>query len=142
MAVHYTRNAINDLIYNVVTAIDPDATVASRREPVPNEGTAVYVRHRFNEMKRHLLLDGTNTAMLWTIDVSVYTDGVDSAESDAYRLADAVIAALKAEYFRLEYSEPIENADPSIYRLEMRFERIAGGDDYAVNINEPNGDTP
>lgn len=134
----YTRNGLNDLIYNTVTAIDPEAFVTSRREPIPNEGTAVYVQHRISEPSGNMLLDATNTAYRWTIDISVYTNESDSAETDAYALAHAITTALKAEYFRLEMLEPLDNIDPSIYRLQMRFERTIGGDDTAINIAEPN----
>lgn len=139
----YTINSLNTLVYDAVMSVDPNAFVTSRREPIPNTGTAVYVQHRINEPRRHLLLDGTNTAYTWAMDISVYTNDSNSASSEAYALADAITTALKAEYFRLDSLAPIDNVDPSIFRLEMRFERIIGKGDIPVNISDPNaGDNP
>lgn len=140
----YTINSLNTLIYDAAATIDPTVFVTSRREPIPNESSsAVYVQHRLVEMRRHLLLDGTNSALTWTIDISVYTNNTNSATTAAYGLAEAISRALKAEYFRLDSLAPIDNTDPSIYRLEMRMERIIGEGDRPVDIDEPTtGETP
>lgn len=140
----YTINSLNTLIYDAAASVDPSVFVTSRREPIPNESSsAVYVQHRFAEMRRHLLLDGTNSATNWTLDISIYTNNTNSATSAAYALADAISKVLKKEYFRLDSLAPIDNTDPSIYRLEMRMERIIGEGDKPVDIDEPTtGETP
>lgn len=128
----YSENALNDLIYDAVIAVAPEATVTTRREPFIGTGQAVYVRHRHAESRRHLLLDGSNEAFNWIVEISVYTSDPDSAVSQAADIAGAVMSVLKNEFFRLDTYDPVDNIDPTIYRLEMRFERYIGSGDEMV----------
>ena len=117
-----------------VLSVYANAFVTSTYTPTPSKFPAVFVREVGSfTPTRYISLANTESVKEMTLEVQVFSNKTSGAKTEADSILSAVETALKAQYFYLISSAPVENADSTVYRLAARFRRIIGGADTINN---------
>ena len=111
-----TRNDIFDYIANHV-----DAYCTNYYEVVPKSFPCVYVRFSWNPIKRYVNLDFTDEQIRAYAYIEVYGQNIDETVAQ-------VESVMKEMYFVEELAEQVQNFDPSLERVSMRFMRVITGE--------------
>lgn len=123
----YSRKSVYTYVRNAIVASHSGAYVTGRREPVTKTFPAV----RVIEMNRvrtqeFATLANDDDQYVSTFEVEIFSNKQNNALEEAYSVLDTVESAFKRlGYFEI-FSEPIDNIDPSIFRVVARFTRQIG----------------
>ena len=134
----YSVNGIFDYVKRSILASHSEAYVTSRREPIPRAFPCVEIR-QFNKNRQinAVTLDMKDRQYITIFEVQIFSNSQNSALSEAYALEETVETAFNNLGYRVTFCQPIDNIDPSIFRIIARFERVIGmGDilpDYPSN---------
>lgn len=112
---------IFDSIYQLVTAEYPDAYVSSRVVAVPASFPAVSIVESSNV---EYMPDGGDAERFSavTYTVNVYSNAGSDGKEECKAIAGIVSARMRFMNFSRTMCEPVDNAaDPSIYRMVLRF---------------------
>lgn len=129
-----TFNEVYTKARAAVLSVSANAFVTSTYTPMPSRFPAVFIREIGNYTPtRYITLANTDNVREVTLEVQVYSNKTSGAKAEADGILSAVVSALKAQYFYLVSSAPVENADNTVYRVAARFRRVIGGADTINN---------
>jgi hypothetical protein len=131
-----TNNQIYTEIADAVTTAFPSAYCSSRIEPIPDHFPAVYIRmigYTIPQETYSLNFDGH--AERPTLEVQIFSNKENGALSEAYAIMEVVKSAMTGMYFLCDFIEPIDNIDPSVFRLASRWHRIIGDGEVLPDEN-------
>lgn len=107
-----------------------NAFVTSTYTPTPSKFPAVFIREVGEYTPtRYISLSNTEKVKEMTLEVQLFSNKKSGAKTEVDTILLSVESALKAQYFYLVSSAPIENADSTVYRHAARFRRIIGDAD-------------
>ena len=123
----FSVNGIFDYLQKSIHAVCSGAYVTSIREPIPKAMPCVQIQ-QLNKSRpvNYMTLDLTDRQYLSTFEAQIYSNAQDSALSEAYGLEEVIESAFNELGYRVTFCQPINNIDPSIFRLIARFERVIG----------------
>ena len=128
----FTRHEVYNYIYEQVNTTSRPVYITGRIEPIPPSFPAIYlVQLSTEDYAPALNLLSTDSARRVVWEAQIFTNKTTGAVDEAHEIMEDVSAAFKNIGFQLTYCYPVENADPSIYRLVMRVERLVCGGDTA-----------
>lgn len=132
----YTVDSVFDFVAKAVNAVDAGARVSSRREPVAKTLPAVYM-YEMNRVRVQRFATLANDDDQWesTFEVEVYTNNLDGARAKGYQILYAIEDAFKRLGYFETFCEPIDNIDPSLFRVNARFTRQIGKGDEIPESN-------
>ena len=133
------KNEIYTRVVNAVKAEFPTAYCAGQLEPLPPSFPAVYTRMIGMSVPQEyetLLFDSQMYRASW--EVQIFTNAENDSGQQAYSIASVVQACMQSMGFLCDMLEPIDNVDPTIYRLVGRWHRVIGynGDSLPVVPDE------
>lgn len=110
------RDDIFDYIANNVNAY-----CTNYYEVVPKSLPCVYVRFSWNPIRRYINLDFTDEQIRAYAYIEVYGNNIDGTVAEVERV-------MREMYFVEELAEQVQNYDPSLERVSMRFCRVITGE--------------
>ena len=118
----YVANAVDDAIQGV--------RITSHREPVAKSLPALYM-YEMNRTRPQRYATLANDDEQWesTFEAEIYTNDLDGARTNAYNILYVVEDAFKRLGYFETFCEPIDNIDPSLFRINARFTRQIGKGD-------------
>ena len=118
----YVANAVDDAIQGV--------RITSHREPVAKSLPALYM-YEMNRTRPQRYATLANDDEQWesTFEAEIYTNDLDGARTNAYNILYVVEDAFKRLGYFETFCEPIDNIDPSLFRINARFTRQIGRGD-------------
>lgn len=129
---HYIYNYIEE----AVNRIDRPVYCASRYEIVPPSFPAAYLSEIDRVDRGAINLTRTDKMKFVTWEAQVFSNLTVGAVDEAHEIVDDIDDAMAHLGFVQTYCAPIENADPTIYRLVGRWTRLLGdGDTLPVTEN-------
>lgn len=135
---HYIYNYIEE----AVNLPDRPVYCASRLEIIPSYFPAAYLFEISRYDRGAINLDRTDRMKLVIWEAQVFSNLTVGAVDEAHEIMDDIDIAMAHLGFTQTYCQPIDNADPTIYRLIGRWERLIGdGDEFPVTPMT-NSDTP
>ena len=127
---HYTRNGIYTAVEGAVNLTSRPVYCTSRREPVPESFPAFHLYELgHQDIRSSVTLKSTDEAKTVQFEAQVFSNLTHGAQDEAFDIMEDAEAALKRLGFMETFCSPIENADPSIFRIVARFERVIGSGD-------------
>lgn len=134
---HYIYNYIE----GAVNQTDRPVYCASRLEIIPPSFPAAYLTEIERYDRASINLKRTDRMKSVTWEAQVFSNLRVGAVDEAHEVMDDIDEAFAHLGFTQTYCMPIDNADPTIYRLVGRWTRLIGdGDEFPVT--ESNTDTP
>ena len=125
-----TKNQIYTNIVDAVQTAFPSAYCAGKLEPVPNRFPAVYVRPiGITTPAEWETLEFDGSVWRPTFEIQIFSYNENGSGEEAYAIAGVVSSAMQSMYFLCDMLEPIENIEPSVFRLVGRWHRLIGGAD-------------
>ena len=135
---HYIYNYIEE----AVNLQDRPVYCASRYEIVPPSFPAAYLSEINRYDRGAINLKRTDRMKFVTWEAQVFSNKTTGAVDEAREIMEDIDIAMAHLGFTQTYCQPIENADPTIYRLIGRWNRLIGdGDEFPVTPMT-NSDTP
>lgn len=129
---HYIYNYIEE----AVNLQDRPVYCASRYEIVPPSFPAAYLSEIDRLDRGAVNLKRTDKMKFITWEAQVFSNLTVGAVDEAHEIMDDIDDAMAHLGFTQTYCMPIENADPTIYRLVGRWTRLLGdGDTLPVTEN-------
>lgn len=129
---HYIYNYIEE----AVNLPDRPVYCASRYEIVPPSFPAAYLSEIDRMDRGAINLKRTDKMKFITWEAQVFSNLTVGAVDEAHEIMDDIDGAMAHLGFTQTYCMPIENADPTIYRLVGRWTRLLGdGDTLPVTEN-------
>lgn len=129
---HYIYNYIEE----AVNLPDRPVYCASRYEIVPPSFPAAYLSEIDRMDRGAINLKRTDKMKFVTWEAQVFSNLTVGAVDEAHEIMDDIDDAMARLGFVQTYRAPIENADPTIYRLVGRWTRLLGdGDTLPVTEN-------
>lgn len=129
---HYIYNYIEE----AVNLPDRPVYCASRYEIVPPSFPAAYLSEIDRMDRGAINLTRTDKMKFITWEAQVFSNLTVGAVDEAHEIMDDIDDAIARLGFVQTYCAPIENADPTIYRLVGRWTRLLGdGDTLPVTEN-------
>jgi len=136
IAPHYIYNYIEE----AVNLTSRPVYCASRLEIVPSSFPAAYIFEVNRYDRGAINLKRTDKMKFVTWEAQVFSNLTVGAVDEAYSVMTDIDDAFARLGFTQTYCQPIDNADPTIYRLMGRWTRLIGdGDEFPVTTEE---DTP
>lgn len=123
----YSREAVYTYVRNAIVTAHSGAYVTSRREPVGKTFPAV----RLSEVNRirtqaYATLANDDQQYNSTFEAEIFSNEQNGALATAYSVLDTVESAFKTLGYFETFCEPIDNIDPSVFRIVARFSRQIG----------------
>lgn len=107
-----------------------NAFVTSTYTPTPSKFPAVFIREVGEYTPtRYISLSSAENVKEMTLEVQIFSNKKSGAKTEVDTIFRSVESALKAQYFYLVSSAPVENVDSTVYRHAARFRRTIGGAD-------------
>lgn len=118
----YVANAVDDAIQGV--------RITSHREPVAKSLPALYM-YEMNRTRPQRYATLANDDEQWesTFEAEIYVNDLDGARTNAYNILYVVEDAFKRLGYFETFCEPLDNIDPSLFRINARFTRQIGKGD-------------
>lgn len=136
-----TENEVLTRIANSVDALSLNCYLTSVYEPFPPKLPCVYVRQTDKyPLRNRVDLDYTDAQNVAVFTAEVYTQKSDgNAKATADLVMDTIADSFRQMYFIMQMRTPVDNGDPSVYRILARFRRvICNGDELpALPTPEP-----
>ena len=123
----YSRESVYSYVRNAIVASHSGAYVTARREPVPKNFPAIELTE-MNRVRteRFATLANDDEQYDSTFQAEIFSNAQNGALEEAYSILGTIESAFKRlGYFEI-FSEPIDNIDPSIFRIVARFTRQIG----------------
>lgn len=125
-----SKNQIYTNIVNAVTDAFPTAYCAGRIEPIPDHFPAVYARMiGFSIPVNSVSLTFDSHLERPTYEVQVFSAKENDAGQEAYDIMRVVGSVMASMGFLCDMVEPIDNIDPTVFRIVGRWHRIIGDGD-------------
>ena len=123
----YSRQAVYSYVRNAIVASHSGAYVTARREPILKNFPAVLLTE-INRVRaqQYATLANDDEQYVSTFEAEIYCNEQNGALATAYSILDTVESAFKTLGYFETFCEPIDNYDPSVYRIIARFTRQIG----------------
>ena len=136
---HYIYNYIEQAVNNASRPV----YCASRLEIVPSGFPAAYLFEISRYDRGAINLTRTDKMKFITWEAQVFSNLTVGAVDEAHEVMDDIDEAFAHLGFTQTYCQPIDNADPTIYRLVGRWTRLIGdGDQFPVTTPPSTPNTP
>jgi hypothetical protein len=128
--MNYSMESVFDYIANAVDAEVQGVRITSHREPVAKSLPALYVREmNRTRPQRYATLANDDEQWESTFEAEIYVNDLDGARTNAYNILYVVEDAFKRLGYFETFCEPLDNIDPSLFRINARFTRQIGKGD-------------
>lgn len=126
----YSVESVFNYVANAVDTAITGVRIVSRREPVAKSLPALYM-YEMNRTRPQQYATLANDDEQWesTFEIEIYTNDLDGARSKAYAILYTVEDAFKRLGYFETFCEPLDNIDPSLFRINARFTRQIGKGD-------------
>ena len=123
----YSRKAVYSYIRNAIVASHSGAYVTARREPVPKNFPAIELTE-MNRVRteRFATLANDDDQYDSTFQAEIFSNAQNGALEEAYSILETIESAFKRLGYFETYCQPIDNVDPSIFRIISRFTKQIG----------------
>ncbi len=123
----YSRKAVYTYVRNAIVASHSGAYVTARREPVPKNFPAIELTE-MNRVRaeRFATLANDDDQYDSTFQAEIFSNAQNGALEEAYSILETIEGAFKRLGYFETYCQPIDNVDPSIFRIISRFTRQIG----------------
>ena len=123
----YSRESVYSYVRTAIVTAHSGAYVTARREPVSKTFPAV----RLSEVNRirtqaYATLANDDQQYVSTFEAEIFCNEQNGALATAYSVLDTVESAFKTLGYFETFCEPIDNFDPSVFRVVARFSRQIG----------------
>lgn len=123
----YSREAVYTYLRNAIVTAHSGAYVTARREPVTKTFPAVRVIEiNRTRPQEYATLANDDQQYESTFETEIFSNKQSGALAEAYSILDTVESAFKTLGYFETFCEPIDNIDPSIFRIVGRFSRQIG----------------
>lgn len=126
----YSVESVFDYVANAVDDVIQGVRIVSHREPVAKSLPALYM-YEMNRTRPQIYATLANDDEQWesTFEAEIYVNDLDGARTNAYNILYVVEDAFKRLGYFETFCEPIDNIDPSLFRINARFTRQIGKGD-------------
>ena len=126
----YSRKAVYTYIRNAIKSAHNNAYVTARREIVTAQFPAVYITE-INRVRaqQYATLANDDEQYISTVETEIFSNKQSGALDEAYSVLETIEDAFKRLGYLETFCEPIDNYDPTVYRIIARFTRQIGIDD-------------
>jgi len=123
----YSRKAVYSYVRNAIVASHSGAYVTARREPVPKNFPAIELTE-MNRVRteRFATLANDDDQYDSTFQAEIFSNAQNGALEEAYSILETIEGAFKRLGYFETYCQPIDNVDPSIFRIISRFTKQIG----------------
>ena len=123
----YSRKSVYTYIRNAIVASHSGAYVTARIELVPKNFPAIHLTE-MNRVRteRYATLANDDQQYDSTFQAEIFSNEQNGAVEEAYSILETVESAFKILGYFETFCEPIDNYDPSVYRIIARFTRQIG----------------
>ena len=123
----YSRKAVYSYVRNAIVASHSGAYVTARIEPVPKNFPAIHLTE-MNRVRteRYATLANDDQQYDSTFQAEIFSNEQNGAVEEAYSILETVESAFKTLGYFENFCQPIDNVDPSIFRIVARFTRQIG----------------
>ena len=123
----YSRKAVYSYVRNAIVASHSGAYVTARREPVPKNFPAIELTE-MNRVRteRFATLANDDDQYDSTFQSEIFSNAQNGALEEAYSILETIESAFKRLGYFETYCQPIDNVDPSIFRIISRFTKQIG----------------
>ena len=123
----YSRKAVYSYVRNAIVAAHSGAYVTARREPVPKNFPAIELTE-MNRVRteRFATLANDDDQYDSTFQAEIFSNAQNGALEEAYSILETIEGAFKRLGYFETYCQPIDNVDPSIFRIISRFTKQIG----------------
>lgn len=123
----YSRKAVYSYVRNAIVASHSTAYVTARREPVPKNFPAIELTE-MNRVRteRFATLANDDDQYDSTFQAEIFSNAQNGALEEAYSILETIEGAFKRLGYFETYCQPIDNVDPSIFRIISRFTKQIG----------------
>lgn len=123
----YSRKAVYSYVRNAIVASHSGAYVTARREPVPKNFPAIELTE-MNRVRteRFATLANDDEQYDSTFQAEIFSNAQNGALEEAYSILGTIESAFKKLGYFETYCQPIDNVDPSIFRIISRFTKQIG----------------
>lgn len=123
----YSVESVFDYVANAVDSAVQGVRIVSHREPVAKSLPALYL-YEMNRTRPQRYATLANDDVQWesTYEAEIYVNDLDGARTNAYSILYAVESAFKTLGYFETFCEPIDNIDPTLFRINARFSRQIG----------------
>lgn len=123
----YTRESVYTYLRNALVDAHEGIYVTSRREPVTSSFPAIRVAETSrSRTQQYATLANDDDQYMSVFEAEIFSNKRNGALSEAYGILDTVESAFKRLGYFETFCEPIDNIDPSIFRLLARFTKQIG----------------
>ena len=123
----YSREAVYTYLRNAIVTAHSGAYVTARREPVTKTFPAVRVIEiNRTRPQEYATLANDDQQYESTFETEIFSNKQSGALAEAYSILDTVESAFKTLGYFETFCEPIDNIDPSVFRIVGRFSRQIG----------------
>lgn len=123
----YSRKAVYSYVRNAIVASHSGAYVTARIEPVPKNFPAIHLTE-MNRVRteRYATLANDDQQYDSTFQAEIFSNEQNGAVEEAYSILETIESAFKTLGYFENFCQPIDNVDPSIFRIVARFTRQIG----------------
>ena len=123
----YSRKAVYSYVRNAIVASHSGAYVTARIEPVPKNFPAIHLTE-MNRVRteRYAILANDDQQYDSTFQAEIFSNEQNGAVEEAYSILETIESAFKTLGYFENFCQPIDNVDPSIFRIVARFTRQIG----------------
>ena len=123
----YSRKAVYSYVRNAIVASHSGAYVTARIEPVPKNFPAIHLTE-MNRVRteRYATLANDDQQYDSTFQAEIFSNEQNGAVEEAYSILETIESAFKTLGYFENFCQPIDNIDPSIFRIVARFTRQIG----------------
>ena len=123
----YSRKAVYTYVRNAIVASHSGAYVTARREVIPKNFPAIHITE-MNRVRteRFATLANDDVQYESAMQAEIFSNAQNGALEEAYSILDTVESAFKRLGYFETFCQPIDNVDPSVFRIVARFTRQIG----------------
>lgn len=125
--MNYSRKAVYTYVRNAIVAAHSGAYVTARRELITAQFPAVYITE-VNRVRaqQYATLANDDEQYISTVETEIFSNKQSGALDEAYSVLETIEGAFKRLGYFETFCEPIDNYDPTVYRIIARFTRQIG----------------
>lgn len=123
----FTREAVYTYVRNAIVTAHSGAHVTSRVEPITKTFPAIKVAEANRiRTQQYATLANDDDQYESTFEIEIYSNKANGAVKEAYDILGTVEGAFKRLGYFETFCDPIDNIDPSVFRIMARFTRQIG----------------
>ena len=123
----YSRKSVYTYVRNAIVTAHSGAYVTAIREPITKTFPAVRIAEA-NRIRpeQYATLANDDQQYVSTFEAEIFSNKQNGSLEEAYSILETIEGAFKTLGYFENFCQPIDNVDPSIFRIVARFTRQIG----------------